>query len=834
MKGWLIGGLAVLVGGAAAAGGSGGSNSDSGGGGDNGGTAPGREGGQFGDLQALTASGVNAVWSQNVDTRITGKVRNDGQLQLTAGSLRVLNGGDLHNVGTIAIGEQARLVLENDADMENHGRLELSGQLLLQRDGSLDNFGGLLARNANITLNGDSDIENLGEMELRNTVLTLQDESEFDNGERRRNARLSVHGGGFILGGMSEFDNHGMVSASGALHQSALVTAVTAQVGNEREVIESFNNRGTIEMMADARVLNLIADSHASTGINRLGALISSGARGQAALHAEGLHATLLNQGTITITGDNAVAMSGGRGATLINDGTINVGVAGNINGQNMVAMQSDGSATINNRRGGVINIHADNSHAFRMGPGAGGQLINNGVVHVYGSGSSIDADETTAHANRPGSDVGWQAPRGISGYTVGTNADGSSGRMVLHQGGQLSDVAVDTGFTRGTASSQVRLTQVFSGAEGGEQNIRSASVVWRARAERDDQGIVDVVMTRNDYRELADTSLQGVAGALEAGYDNNALFHSLEVADAAEFNRALQQLSGSEMAATSMRLAADGDAFWSSLARAAPVNGHRVVAFGPGAETTYGVRGSGAGMQVAIPMAGGRQLQLISGMLGSDFSSDGGQTRNQSRFAGLGMGQSLGAFTLQHSLGNEWHQLDGQRSLRWGGTQLESHSRRSLSRTRFGSTLSRDVHAHGVHWQPRIAANAYHSREQGFEEYGAHAFGLSVGAGTRSGVQLELGSMMNARLGANWQLRGDIALLGSVVSNASTRLARLHGAGNQAFELASAMPRGMDYRLMLGADYRRARLTIGTALMAQRQFAVTDTQAQLHLGYAY
>ncbi|REN11530.1 hypothetical protein DSI35_09740, partial [Mycobacterium tuberculosis] len=112
----------------------------------------------------------------------------------------------------------------------------------------------------------------------------------------------------------------------------------TAQAGNERGVIESFNNRGSVEMMADARVLTLIADSHASAGINRSGGLVSSHARGQSALHAEGRHATLLNQGTINVTGDNAVAMSGARGATLINDGIINLGVAGATNGRNMIA----------------------------------------------------------------------------------------------------------------------------------------------------------------------------------------------------------------------------------------------------------------------------------------------------------------------------------------------------------------------------------------------------------------------------------------------------------------------------------------------------------------
>lgn len=835
MTPWLLGGIALAAGAAAAAGGGGsGGNNDHGGGGGGGGLPPGSEGGQYGGNQFLAGPGGEVSWDRNVETRVIGAARNEGNLRINAGTLNVRDEGHLRNTGSLRIGQAASLVVENDGDLDNHGTLELHGRLQLRRDGSLENHGTLLAQNATIQLESDADIENLGDMQLRDTLVTLVGESEFDNGERRRNATLGIHGGGFALGGMAEFENHGTINASGTLNQGALVHAVTARVGNERDVIEAFDNHGLITLQDNARVLTLIADSHASAGINRAGAQIISHAHRQSALHGEGAQATLINQGTLTVTGDGAVAMSGARGATLINDGVINLGVAGGSNGQNMVAMQSDGSATLNNRRGGVINIHADNSHAFQMGAGGGGRLINNGQVNVHGNGSGMHADQPTQDADRPAPDLGWQAPRGVSGYTVGTNADGSAGQMVLHEGGELVDVRVDTGFTRGTDDSQIRLEDVFVGAEGGDENITSATVVWQAQAERDEAGNVDVVMTRSDYRQIADADTQDVAAALEAGYANNALYHSLEVASAAEFNHALQQLSGSGLAAAGMRLTANGDAFWSSLARATPGNGARVVAFGPGSAAASGVQGTGTGMQVALAMGGGRQLQLSTGLLGSDFSTDGGQTRSQSQFAGVGMAQTLGALTLQHTLGNEWHQTDGQRQLHWGSTRVSAHSQRALSRTRLGSMLSMELAGAGLRWQPRLGATAYHVREGAFHEYGADALGLSVGAGTRRGVQLELGTAFSGRLGNGWTLRGDAAMFGAVAYRADVRSATLHGAGDYAFAVPGLAPSGLDYRMMLGADYRYLRADFGGAVMAERLMGVRDVQAQMQVRMAF
>ncbi|WP_159567661.1 beta strand repeat-containing protein, partial [Budvicia diplopodorum] len=79
------------------------------------------------------------------------------------------------------------------------------------------------------------------------------------------------------------------------------------------------------------------------------------------------------NDGTITVQGNNAVAISGGitgYAANLVNSGTINVGTevgkTNGTNGTNLVGIKGNGvNTTINNAADGVINIYADSSYAF-------------------------------------------------------------------------------------------------------------------------------------------------------------------------------------------------------------------------------------------------------------------------------------------------------------------------------------------------------------------------------------------------------------------------------------------------------------------------------------
>jgi putative surface-exposed virulence protein len=266
----------------------------------------------------------------------------------------------------------------------------------------------------------------------------------------------------FVLQDSSEFENRGAVEASGLGANQALFSIdAYRSVGENDPRLEVFDNYGSIRLQGAGQVLDLISARDATVAVNRTNALIASSAANAGAMSASGEHATILNQGTVEITGTGAVAMNGRQGATLINDGVINLGVAGTANPEGMVAMQSDGSAVLNNRRGGVINIHAPNSFAFKSAAGSG-RIINNGLVHVHGTGSGLFADSSTQGGVSVENDLSYTAPSpnslALSGYTIGTNADGSAGTLVLEQGGLIVDVDVDTGFTRGTDARTVAL----------------------------------------------------------------------------------------------------------------------------------------------------------------------------------------------------------------------------------------------------------------------------------------------------------------------------------------------------------------------------------------
>ncbi|MEI2260095.1 hypothetical protein OHC51_03825 [Stenotrophomonas indicatrix] len=819
------GGLAVLGLGAAASGG--------GGGDDTGGVTqlPGQEGGSFGNNQALALAGSQVTWLQPVTTRIIGRVRNEGELQMLAGTLYLTGQGELQNTGNLFASAGSILRIDGDADLDNRGSLRVEGALQLAAEGSLENFSRAEFDAARVNVGGEAEIDNSGNMQIRGGQWSFTQDSDLDNG---RNAVLEIQGATVTLRERAEVENDGRIIARGLVAGSAVFDAVTGSWGNERDAIDVLDNRGHIQIEGvHGSVLRLVADSHAGHAINRLGASIHSTARNSTLLDAAGRQATLLNQGTLTVTGDGAVAMRGARGATVINDGVINLGTAADNIGRGLVALQSDGSATLNNRHGGVINIHAGDSFAFQVAPGGSGRLINNGVVNVYGQGSGLHADAATAQADRPGSDIGWHAPRGINGYTVGTNADGSAGRLALHNGGVLQDVAVDTGFTRGTDASSILLREVITGADGGEQNIRSSSVVWHAKAERDAQGNVDVMMQRRDYRDLAGAEQQQVAAALEGGYRNDELFHSLEVADQRTFQNALHQLSGASLVSSAMRLAGNTDAVWAQLA-AQPAEHTRAVAFGGGLANSFGVRGDGGALQVAVPLREGQVVHLTTATLRGDLSAGAGQKRQHSHVAGMGLAKQWGALRWRQQLGHEWHRLQGQRQLGWGQTRETAHSQRRLGRTLLASTLTMDAVLGSVQWQPRIKAIAFDYREAAFREQHAAGFGLAVAAGRLQGMQLEVGSAFEHSLSSQWRLQADVAVSRAMALRERVRAAYLLGAQAQAFDLPGVQRSGLDHRLQLGVDYLRPALSLRGQLARERQWGQSDLRAELQVGYRF
>lgn len=151
---------------------------------------------------------------------------------------------------------------------------------------------------------------------------------------------------------------------------------------------------------------------------NKKGGEINSAQTGGAAVSIDSKDGIAINDGTITLTGKNTIAMQiyGNNDAKVINNGIINLGVSGGAS-TGLVGMdvRSGNNGVLENN--GTININANNSYAFSKSGGNNARIINNGNVviaaGVTGSGiikqtgvaDSIEGSAGKEHAPQTGKD---------------------------------------------------------------------------------------------------------------------------------------------------------------------------------------------------------------------------------------------------------------------------------------------------------------------------------------------------------------------------------------------------------------------------------------------
>lgn len=385
--------------------------------------------------------------------------------------------------------------------------------------------------------------------------------------------------------------NNGSVDKGGTFNnlEGGVVTLI-----NDGLWAGAFNNWGTVNSDAD-----IATGGSGHTLYNGSTGVIN----GQITTAKNNGGSKAINDGTINIDKTGNVAMSAHGSAKMVNNGTINVGTVGTTQ-TGMVGMQleSDAKSDAVIENNGTINIYASNSYAFSQ-LGSNGHIVNNGTVYIddsvtgsgfikqdgktiEGSGENGDGTEvhyvdftapteptitdgTTTVTTSDSADS--SATNNLSGYVVGTSADGSAGKLMVSNA-SMNGVEINTGFTAGTADTTVSFDNVVEGSNLSDAGaIQSTSVVWNAQGSQDADGNVDVTMTKNAYADVAtDSSVSDVAQALDAGYTNNELYTSLNVGTTAELNSALKQVSGSQ-ATTVFREARVLSNRFTMLADAAP-----------------------------------------------------------------------------------------------------------------------------------------------------------------------------------------------------------------------------------------------------------------------
>lgn len=580
----------------------------------------------------------------------------------------------------------------------------------------------------------------------------------------------------------------------------------------------TFNNWGTVNSDAD-----IATGGNGHTLYNGSTGVIN----GQITTSKNNGGSKAINDGTINIDKTNNVAMSAHGSAKMVNNGTINVGTVGTTQ-TGMVGMQleSDAKSDAVIENNGTINIYASNSYAFSQ-LGSNGHIVNNGTVYIddsvtgsgfikqdgktiEGSGENGDgtevhyvdftapteptiADGTTTVTTSDSADS--SATNNLSGYVVGTSADGSAGKLMVSNA-SMNGVEINTGFTAGTADTTVSFDNVVEGSNLSDAGaIQSTSVVWNAQGSQDADGNVDVTMTKNAYADVAtDSSVSDVAQALDAGYTNNELYTSLNVGTTAELNSALKQVSGAQ-ATTVFREARVLSNRFTMLADAAPQIkdglAFNVVAKGdPRAELGNDTQYDMLALRQTLDLTASQNLTLEYGIArldgdGSKTAGDNGLTGGYSQFFGLKHSMAFDeGLAWNNSLRYDVHNLDSSRSVAYGDVNkiADSDMRQQYLEFRSEGAKTFTMMSDTLKVTPYAGVKFRHTMEDGYKERSAGDFNLSMNSGNETAVDSIVGLKLDYAGKDGWSASATLEGGPNLSYSKSQRTASLQGAAGQSF----------------------------------------------------
>ncbi|WP_226574462.1 autotransporter outer membrane beta-barrel domain-containing protein, partial [Mangrovibacter yixingensis] len=569
------------------------------------------------------------------------------------------------------------------------------------------------------------------------------------------------------------------------------------------------------------------------------------------------------NAGEVTVKGDGAVAIrtgTGGYTTRVVNDGVINVGTQegreDGTNGEGLVGIQAPGDANIvNNTANGVINVWADNSWAFEK-TSSKSVLINNGSVVLHGTGGGIikdseddgRGDDDDLSVPNPPSVPEWNSNASlVNNYVIGTNADGTAGKLGGNNLHIDSTVTISAGFTAGTAAKEVTFSNVFTGNSiSGAENIGSQTVVWNAQGYNNADGNVDVTMTKNDYvAVISDQSVAGVAAALDNGYTSNSLYSSLNVSTSAELDRALKQVSGVQATGLNKEARILGQRF-TRLAAESPVATDSGLSFNVVAKgdkraemankVTYDMVAVGQRFDSGFgELEAHYGMARLSGSGGNAMSraGDNGLTGGYSQFFGLGHHLSLGdGLGWHNSLRYDRHQLDSRRDIRFEGVRNSARSDVHIQQLALRSEGAKTLNlGDSLSVKPFAGVAVRHQMTGGMQERGAGDFNLSMSRYTETAVDAVTGLRLNWAGESGWGAHAHLEAGPNLAFSRQGRTASLAGASGQQFRVEDGKRGGgVNSQATAGTNYRQGNLDIGANAFHWREDGAQDKGFLLNL----
>ncbi|EFI8387293.1 autotransporter domain-containing protein [Escherichia coli] len=807
-----------------------------------------------------------------------GALTNEGVLNTVT-----LEGGTFNNNGTL--NDVVKIEKNSNAVINNTGSLST----LQLHDGTVNNSGIASAR---VNAQGDAVFNNLAGGEARKGAILYNSAVVNNAGTWKMGYQDENNNAGTLdIDDQSTFNNSGKLildnsknairfqgsNANATLYNTGEMTldaALGAGAIHYDDGASQFINKGVVDAKVTVAVSTAGATESDAFLWNQDGGVINFDKDNASAVKFTHNNYVALNDGVMNISGNNAVAMEGDKNAQLVNNGVINLGTEGTTD-TGLIGMQLDANATADAviENNGTINIYANDSFAFSV-LGTQGHIVNNGTVviadGVTGSGLIKQGDSvnvegvngnngnntevhytdytlpevpnTSSGGVTTGGDATGSGSNNLNGYVVGTNVDGSAGKLKVNNA-SMNGVGINTGFAAGTADTTVSFDNVVEGSNLTDADaITSTSVVWTAKGSTDASGNVDVTMSKNAYTDVAtDASVNDVAKALDAGYTNNELYTSLNVGTTAELNSALKQVSGSQ-ATTVFREASVLSNRFSMLADAAPKMGNglafNVVAKGdPRAELGNNTEYDMLALRKTVDLSESQSLSLEYGIArldgdGAQKAGDNGVTGGYSQFFGLKHQMFFdNGMNWNNALRYDVHNLDSSRSVAYGDVSKTADTDVKQQYLEFRSEGAKTFEPReGLKITPYAGVKLRHTLEGGYQERNAGDFNLSMNSGSETAVDSIVGLKLDYAGKGGWSANATLEGGPNLSYSKSQRTASLAGAGSQHFNVDDGQKGGgINSLASVGVKYSSKESSLNLDAYHWKEDGISDKGVMLN-----
>ena len=561
----------------------------------------------------VTGAGAigTAAYKSNATSTNSGTINMNGNSSI---GMYALNGGNITNNNAITINENATNSYGMYTDGEGSTATNAEGATIYVNGNMLTGIyanNGATATNAagaNVNVGGNSSYGMYTDGSSSSNSGTISVSGEESYGIYANNGATATNAAGATVN-VGANSSYGMYAQGSATNSGTINVSGNSSYGMHAYNGGTATNSSIIEVSGGGSIgINLNGEGESpATGNNESTINVTgAGAIGTAAYKS---NATSINNGTINVNGNSSYGMSALDGGKITNNNAITInedatnsygmyadgegstatnaaGATISVNGNMSTGMYANNGATATNAAGATIYVNGNNSYG--MVAKNGGTVINNGTITVdndtspdsygiyKGTGSNYTNNGTINAAE--GHDV-YEETSGLTSFmasplmmsatkagkivnngvinansAIDFNSDETSSISVGNGGSYVApsfsgDVLADSNITLGGFENEYTNVNSFVGEDKG-LNINSGSYLFDAQKAVNDNGNIDVVMTKKDFAEVVENS--SLAEFLEENYaenNNEALYNDLKASgNSAEFNQNINNLFGNDL----------------------------------------------------------------------------------------------------------------------------------------------------------------------------------------------------------------------------------------------------------------------------------------------